>query len=300
MSARSIAVIGAGLAGLTAARRLSDRGCAVTVFEKSRGLGGRLATRRTAEGWWFDHGGAVLTTVDGPWTAPASFLSFLESAEAGGDAARHGDGFRGLPGASGVVTGLVAGLDIRFGAEIGPIAREGGGWRVGDLLADAVLCAAPAPQTARLCAAVPRVRDAAEAAVMDPCWTLMAVWRDRAPTIRLAAPFASVATDATTGGRAGARWVAHAAADWSAADLERSREDMAETLVSLLVAACGAARADLIFAQAHRWRFARVARPVGAPCVAADGVVAAGDWLLGPRAADAYASGLAAADALSG
>lgn len=43
------AVIGAGLAGLAAARRLAEAGAAVTVFEKSRGLGGRLATRRVGD-----------------------------------------------------------------------------------------------------------------------------------------------------------------------------------------------------------------------------------------------------------
>lgn len=42
----TIAVIGAGLAGLAAARTLQDHGHAVAVFEKARGRGGRAATRR--------------------------------------------------------------------------------------------------------------------------------------------------------------------------------------------------------------------------------------------------------------
>lgn len=41
-----VAVIGAGLAGLICAQRLQQAGYDVTVIEKSRGLGGRLATRR--------------------------------------------------------------------------------------------------------------------------------------------------------------------------------------------------------------------------------------------------------------
>lgn len=40
-----IAVIGAGVAGLTAGRILAGSGHEVVVFEKSRGYGGRLATR---------------------------------------------------------------------------------------------------------------------------------------------------------------------------------------------------------------------------------------------------------------
>ena len=45
-----VAVVGAGISGLICARTLLDHGLAVTVFEKSRGVGGRMATRRTAEG----------------------------------------------------------------------------------------------------------------------------------------------------------------------------------------------------------------------------------------------------------
>ena len=44
-----VAVVGAGIAGLAAARRLAAAGVEVTVFDKARRPGGRLATRR-AEG----------------------------------------------------------------------------------------------------------------------------------------------------------------------------------------------------------------------------------------------------------
>lgn len=50
-----VAVIGAGLAGLHCAQLLKQRGDRVVVVEKSRGLGGRLATRRL-ENSWADHG----------------------------------------------------------------------------------------------------------------------------------------------------------------------------------------------------------------------------------------------------
>lgn len=59
-----VAVIGAGISGLMTARTLRDLGFDVTVFEKSRGLGGRTATRRVDPGLSFDHGAQYFTVRD--------------------------------------------------------------------------------------------------------------------------------------------------------------------------------------------------------------------------------------------
>ena len=56
----TIAVVGAGIAGLLLARELKARGEDVVVFEKSRGLGGRLATKRV-EAAVFDSGAQYFT-----------------------------------------------------------------------------------------------------------------------------------------------------------------------------------------------------------------------------------------------
>ncbi len=61
----SCLVIGAGLTGLTAARALQARGINAAVFDKGRGVGGRLATRwnDTPEGSraFYDHGAQFFT-----------------------------------------------------------------------------------------------------------------------------------------------------------------------------------------------------------------------------------------------
>ena len=59
-AAMDIAVIGAGMAGITCARTLAQAGHEVTVFEKSRGMGGRMAARRSEGGAVVDHGLPVL------------------------------------------------------------------------------------------------------------------------------------------------------------------------------------------------------------------------------------------------
>ncbi|KAF0094070.1 MAG: fumarate reductase/succinate dehydrogenase flavoprotein domain-containing protein [Puniceicoccaceae bacterium 5H] len=57
----SCLVIGAGISGLLAGLKLHENAVNVTVIEKSRGLGGRMATRRQ-DGAIFDHGAQFMTT----------------------------------------------------------------------------------------------------------------------------------------------------------------------------------------------------------------------------------------------
>ena len=80
-------IIGAGLSGLTAARVLVDAGRSVSVIDKGRGVGGRLATRRIGDAR-LDHG-AQFFTVRGD-----DFRSVIDEAQAAGvvDVWCHGFG----------------------------------------------------------------------------------------------------------------------------------------------------------------------------------------------------------------
>jgi renalase len=69
-----IAVVGGGMAGVACARTLLQAGNRVTVIEKSRGFGGRMATRRTEFGG-FDHGAQYFTVRD------KRFAKVLEGAQ---------------------------------------------------------------------------------------------------------------------------------------------------------------------------------------------------------------------------
>mgnify|MGYP003327423128 CR=1 FL=1 len=65
-----VVVIGSGLAGLTAARRLADAGRSVVILDKGRRPGGRMATEELAGGARADKG-AQFFTVRSPELATA-------------------------------------------------------------------------------------------------------------------------------------------------------------------------------------------------------------------------------------
>ncbi len=69
-----VLIIGAGMAGLTAAQELQRAGRRVLVLDKSRGIGGRMATRRIGDAT-FDHGAQFITARD------ARFVSAMEEWE---------------------------------------------------------------------------------------------------------------------------------------------------------------------------------------------------------------------------
>lgn len=69
---KKIAIIGAGITGLTLANKLQENGLEVQVFDKGRGVGGRISSRRTEWGY-IDHGAQYLTVRD------EQFLNFLNS-----------------------------------------------------------------------------------------------------------------------------------------------------------------------------------------------------------------------------
>jgi renalase len=59
-----VLIVGAGVSGLTAAREFSLRGLRVAILEKSRGLGGRLSTRR-----WGDEKNPALADTGAQFTS---------------------------------------------------------------------------------------------------------------------------------------------------------------------------------------------------------------------------------------
>lgn len=299
-----IAIIGAGVAGLSCARRLAAAGQSVVVHDKGRGIGGRCATRRAGEGQRFDHGAPVLSGTG------AGFLSLLAEARAADAVADWQAGAWGVqpvgrPGMTGFARFLGQGIDIRQQAEVTGITATGEGWVLQGVEPlgpfDRVICTAPAPQTARL--APDQFADATSAASYHPCLTLMvALNRPLGAPVTQANPtdaLAWIARDSAKPGRLSQScWVAQASTAWSIAHLDLTKDEIAARMLDLFLTHHGLDATDVAYASAHRWRYALVARPLGQPFVTStDGTLyAGGDWCLGPKVEHAWQSGTAIAD----
>lgn len=300
-----VAVIGAGLTGLVVAEGLAGAGHAVGVFEKSRGLGGRLSTRRADGGLRFDHGAQYLRPTRD------DFAAFLARLGAAGAAALwhldRADAWVGQPGMSGLIAPLTEGLDIRQPVQIATVTREGGVWRLADAqggdqgTAKTLVLAIPAPQAAQLLAGH-GLADALTGVMFSPCWTLMAAF---ASPLGLPEshrdPDGAIAWMVRDSGKPGrpARpegWIAQMSAGWSAEHLERPAEDIRDEILAMISERLQRPLPEPVYAAAHRWRYSTAAHPLGQPCLADHEarLVVAGDWCLGDRAEHAFHSAQAA------
>ncbi|WP_322890453.1 MULTISPECIES: NAD(P)/FAD-dependent oxidoreductase [unclassified Yoonia] len=298
----TIIVIGAGIAGLTAARKLADAGLGVVVLDKGRGIGGRVATRR-AMGLHFDHGAQYVSAKG------AGFAAVLGELAASGHVGAWQTGHVGTPGMSALAKGIGAGLSVRQEALVTGLSREDKGWRVhlGDevLPASQVICTVPTPQVAGIIGAdhplVARLTDVAYA----PNLTLMAAIDGPAPFITKRDPDADlawIAQDSTKPDRpqGPVAWVAQASTAFSETHLELEKDAIADLMLPLLLDRLGATLAQVRYAAAHRWRYGQVTQALGAPFLRDDTgtLYLGGDWCLGPKVEDAWTSGTAIADDL--
>lgn len=321
-----VAVIGAGLAGLGCAQALQQAGLDVTVFEKSRGLGGRMSTRRAGH-WQCDHGAQYFTARS------AEFRQQLEHWIQAGAAAewqaniisigkrpaslpdsRHPETHRfvGTPGMSAPARLMAQGLNIRSQCRVLSLQHQDGGWRLGYQSAegaaetarfDWIVCAMPAPQASELLApAAPDVSAAIQRFGMQPCWAVMLVC-DKPLKVSFDAAFVNqgalgwIARDTSKPARHGSEcWLLHATEQWSLDNLEQSTERVATDLMSEFARLPGIELepSNVTQASAHRWRYARNGDVPDAPVSRIEpglqlGIC--GDWLNGGRVEGAWQSG---------
>ena len=322
-----IAVIGAGLSGLSCADALLQAGHTVHLFDKSRGPSGRMSTRRSEDAhgpWQCDHGAQYFTVRDAAFRAEVARWQHAGVADLWDARLASFDGsafvplhaplerFVGAPRMTSPAAWLVQSLGNRALAQwattLQRLDRTEGGWVITSAehgphaqRYDAVLLAVPAPQAAPLLAPVAPAGAVVAASVrMRGSWAVM---------LRYAAPVAMpwegvfinsgplrwVARDSSKPGRTGPEtWLLHASAEWSDAHMEDDADAVMAALIAAFVALGGPAP---LAATAHRWRYADTepARTMGSWWDASLRLGMCGDWLNGGKVEGAWLSGRALA-----
>lgn len=310
-----IAIIGAGMAGLACAERLRAAGLKATLFDKGRGPGGRMATRRVTlpDGYEvrFDHGAQYVTARDRGFAAVCAKLTACGAAQpfpwpvfsrskAGADADADICRYAGANGMNAIPKALARQHTVCLERRVTALSPSRSGWRIGfsDGASasgfDAVVLATPAEQAVPLLEGVCETyAEEAAAARTAPCWAGLFVFEGGGEpafgALRLdeGGPLSWLARTAD-----GQGWVAHASVAWSRLNLEISAESVArglEAAVRQVLPEVGRTLA----AQAHRWRYARVETQARKAFAwnGDKGLGVCGDWRLGPSVEAAWRSG---------
>ena len=327
-----VAIIGAGISGLMAARTLADRGLPVTVFDKGRGVGGRMSTRRVDGQSTFDHGAQYFTARD------LTFQRYVDSWLQQGTVAKWPDAdrqqnivvfkdgsrtqqsdsqqrFVGSPAMNSVCKHLAKDLEIQTKTRIQTIGRSGDAIRLtdvdGNLLGefDRLIVSAPAAQSAELLANFPQLADPISRIPMQPCWAVMASFDQPVGDDWVAAFIhESIVTWAARNSSKPNRptdaehLLIHASHSWTGKNWERDPAEVAEEALAAFWESSGISPQQPIHLQAHRWKYAILDEPAATGCFydSENGIAACGDWANGSRVEGAFLSGVAAAGRILG
>lgn len=316
-----IAIIGTGIAGLSAAHALHKAGHAVHLFDKSRGSGGRMSSTRSEAGA-LDLGAQYFTARD------RRFVDEVQHWQAKGWASEwephlynHKNGqltpspdeqirWVGSPRMSAITRGLLEHLTVTFTCRITDLIRGEKHWHLQH--ADGkdhgpfshVIVATPAPQATALLASAPKLASAAAGVKMDPTWAVALAFETALDTkmdgcFVQDSPLDWLARNSSKPLRDSQpdTWVLHATSAWSRQNLDLSKEAVIEQLHGAFAELMHVAIPAPIFTQAHRWLYARpaAAHEWGALADADLGLYACGDWCLSGRVEGAWLSGQEAA-----
>lgn len=314
-----IAILGCGVAGLSAARELHRNGVDVQLFDKSRGVGGRMSTRYAGD-WEFDHGAQFFTAQDldfrrevesameagvvASWSAKALYLG---DGKIGQDAGRYR--YVGQPRMNSLPKFWAKGLNVNLGRRVTQIRKKKTWTLAFEDGADAhgfhgVISTLPPAQAAAI---VPphfaKARDISKAQ-MHACFALMIGLARQVDldwdSLRVKnLPIDWIAVNSSKSGRSQANGtlVIHSEAQWSDKHVNTDRDWVKAVMLNCASALTELPLQDAPHIALHRWLYASNRVSPDMPCLERDGLVLAGDWCFGGRVQGAWLSGRAAARA---
>lgn len=322
-----IAVIGAGMAGLTVARQLAEH-ADVTVFEKSPGYGGRMATRY-APPYEFDHGAQFFRAksaefhaelqrwakagVIAPWLGRHAELQRdrVISMREWTDEHPH---FVAVPRMNTLGNYLATGIDVRLNTRVDGLARVSSGWQLTNESTGAlgtfdwVISTAPAPQTAALLPEVFAHHAEVRKSPMSGCCAVMLGFEQpielgwEAALVQNA-DISWISLNSSKPGRPNAfSMLVHSTNRYADSNLTGDHDRVLQHLLNEIEAITHIMRADIAFTSLHRWRYANAPRRKSAQPFFVDKVLnlaACGDWCAHGRVEAAFLSGSSLAAAIA-
>ncbi len=259
-----VAVIGAGIAGLSCSTALKNAGFQVTIFEKSHSVSGRLSTR-VSKNWQCDHGAQYFTARDPLFYAEVERWKSANVAQLWQPSLKVFDGknftkknekesktlrYVGYPRNNSPANWLAHGLNVLTESTVNSIHKQENQWQVSskeDGLHvdnfDFLILAIPPPQAAlflnntksdlaKLCAGI----------TMQPCFALM-VRFNQIINCQFDGLFINTgllswaARDSSKPGRRqgnlnqGEIWVLHASSQWSEAHVDDAKDSVAQQML---------------------------------------------------------------------
>ncbi len=305
--------MGAGLAGLTAAQTITAAGYTVAVLEKSRAVGGRMATKHL-DGAYYDQGAqrfrarsADFQEAVEEWRRSGVVRTWFEEKRIGQQ--EPVERLIGSNGMRGIAEHLAKGMDVRLATHVGSVTAEDGGIVAetdsGPVTGAAAIVTAPLPQMLEI---VDLSEDGdlhreMSSIVYNACLTVMAQLRDtrQIGSGYLEPSSPSIAWIGDNQHKGVSRIPAvtiHSTPRFAATHLE---SDTNEWLPLLVAETEERLQTHVTSASGHRWRYADPQTTLGTSFALVAGsapIVLAGEAFVSPRVEGAYLSGLAAARAV--
>ena len=318
MTMKKIAIVGAGVAGLTALQTLAEH-AHVTVFDKSRGSGGRLASKLLNDSSW-DMGAQFIRAhteefrltlaqwESQGWISRWPVTPWRISPNAQAPSPDGVDRFTGTPRMTALSRHLLTKASEFIGSARIVSTHFDGSWHLQDEDGrkygpfDALVINTPPQQALPLLPEVSPLRDQVAQCEMLPCWTLLLSFDEPLKVPFDAAfvsdsPLAWIARNNSKTGRAAEEaWVLQASHDWSRDHCEHPREQVQQALLQAFADACGTLP-PLREQWLHRWLYAipEQSPALGALADASHNLVITGDWCQHGSVEGAWISGNIAA-----
>ena len=317
-----LAIVGAGLAGLSCGAVLGRAGLNVAFFEKSRGVAGRMSTRMENE-WQCDHGARYFTARD------PDFQMQLKQWQEDGVAQLWNTSvgvyengqwltsqsrdlrYVGVPQMTAPAQYLARSLRVNSTHTVTYINHTKDQWDITTeehgslaLKPDWLVIATPAPQALQLTQSISSsICSLHHQSKTQGCWTMMLRF-DRPIFMPFEAAFINegilswIARNNAKPMRNGPEvWVIHGQSDWSQAHIDHAPEVIASKMIAAFMELGGPMPADY---RIHRWRYAS-SDPQFQPGFHIEPnqkLGFCGDWLHGGRVEGAWLSGKKLAEAI--